>query len=224
MKDIIKTRPLLTDELLRGYADQDAATVHEAMGRRGAMVHTIRPVSPEMRCVGRALTVKCHPGDNLMLIKAVSMARAGDVIVADMGSGIDNGPFGEVLAVECLHRGVAGLVVTCGVRDSAALVARGFPVFSAGISVFGTAKATKGSIGHPVVVGGICVHSGDLVLGDRDGVVVVPFDEAETVLEAANRRRESEAVTMQRLERGESLFDIYQYQKAFDRLGVTEEE
>lgn len=215
---------MLSHELLHGYAEQDAATVHEAMGKRGAMVHTIRPVSPEMRCVGRALTVKCHPGDNLMLIKAVSMAREGDVIVADMGNITDNGPFGEVLAVECLHRGVAGLVVSCGVRDSAALVTRGFPVFSSGISVFGTAKATKGSVNHPVVVGGIPVRPGDLVLGDRDGVVVVPFEEAQSVLDAANKRRESEAVIMQRLESGESLFDIYQYQKTFDRLGVTEEE
>ena len=224
MKDIIKIRPLLTDAVLQGYAAQDVATVHEAMGKRGAMVHTIRPVSPEMRCVGRALTVKCHPGDNLMLIKAVSMAKPGDVIVADMGNIIDNGPFGEVLAVECLHRGVAGLVLSCGIRDTSALVSRGFSAFSAGVSVFGTAKATKGSINHDVIVGGVLVQPGDLVLGDRDGVVVVPFEEAQTVLEAANKRRDGEAVTMQRLENGESLFDIYQYQAVFDRLGITEEE
>lgn len=224
MKDIIKTRPMLSDELLQSYAQQDVATVHEAMGKRGAMVHTIRPISDNMRCAGRALTVKCHAGDNLMLIKAVSMAQPGDVIVADMGNIVDNGPFGEVLAVECLHRGVAGLVVSCGVRDSSAIVAREFPVFSAGISVFGTEKAVKGSINHPVIVGNVFVRPGDMVLGDSDGIVVVPFEEAQRTIEEANKRRDKEAVVMQRLENGESLFDIYQYRKVFDALGVTEEE
>ena len=100
---------------------------------------------------------------------------------------------------------------------------RNFPVFSAGVSVFGTAKASKGTINHPVVVGGVTVNPGDIVLGDRDGVVVIPFDEAETVATAAEKRRAGEAVTMERLQKGESLFDIYNYQKTFDALGITEE-
>lgn len=221
--DVIKTRPMVDGGVLDRLAKLDVATVHEAMGKKGAMTHDIRPVDDKMKLCGRALTVKCHPGDNIMLIKAVSMAKSGDVIVADMGNIIDNGPFGEVLAVDCVSHGCAGLVVSCSVRDSEALVDMNFPVFSAGISVFGTSKATKGTVNHPVVVGGVLVNPGDIILGDRDGVVVIPFDEAEKTIEAANKRRNSEAAVMERLRNGESLFDIYHYQKVFDSLGVTEE-
>ena len=93
-----------------------------------------------------------------------------------------------------------------------------------GVSVFGTAKASKGTVNHDVIVGGVLVHPGDIVLGDRDGVVVIPLEEAEQTLAACRRRSGSEAVVMQRLQGGESLFDIYGYQKVFDALGVTEEE
>lgn len=222
--DVLKTRSLIREELLTQIANQDVATVHEAMGKKGAMTYNIKPIENNMKCCGRALTVKCHPGDNIMLIKAASMAKPGDVIVADMGHIINNGPFGEVLAVECAQKGVAGLVVTCSVRDSEALTKMNFPVFSAGVSVFGTSKATKGTINHPVICGGVMVNPGDIVLGDRDGVVVIPYEEAEKTLEAANNRRDGEAVIMKRLKNGESLFDIYDYQKVFDRLNVTEEE
>ena len=224
MYDVIRTRPMVEESLRLRVADSDAATIHEAMGKRGAMNHTIRPIAGGMKCCGRALTVKCHPGDNLMLIKAVSMAQPGDVIVADMGHIIDNGPFGEVLAVECISKKLAGLVLSCSVRDSTAIIRRQFPVFAAGISVFGTSKAVKGSINHPVTVGDITVYPGDLVLGDDDGVVVIPSKEVEEVLAAAEQRTAGEAVTMKRLMDGESLFDIYGYQKVFDVLGITEEE
>lgn len=223
MPDIIKRRVELPEDILMRFQSQDVATVHEAMGRRGAMGHEIKPVDRSMRTCGRALTVHCQAGDNLMLIKAVQMAHAGDVIVADMGAIVNNGPFGEVLAVECIRKQVAGLVVSCSVRDSQALIRRGFPVFSAGLSVFGTVKSSKGQINHPVVVGGVVVRPGDLILGDADGVVAIPWEDAAEVLCAADKRCEKESVIMKRLEQGESLFDIYGYQRVFDALGVTEE-
>ena len=221
--DIFRTRPMISDALLLRLGELDVATLHEAMGKRGAMVHEIKPLAPDMKCCGRALTVKCHSGDNLMLIKAVSMAQPGDVIVADMGRIVDNGPFGEVLAVECIARGCTGLVVTCSVRDSEAIVGHGFPVFSAGISVFGTAKASPGTINHPVVVGQVQVCPGDVVVGDRDGVVVVPAGEAQQTLEKAEKRRASEAQVMEKLRAGASLFELYGYQKVFEALGISEE-
>ena len=223
MTDIITSRPIVPEPLLNQLSQLDVATVHEAMGRRGAMVHQIKPLDRMMRVCGRALTVRCPSGDNLMLIKAVQMAKANDVIVADMGPIINNGPFGEVLAVECMTREAAGLVISCSVRDSAALIGKQFPVFSAGISVFGTAKASKGLINHPVVVGSILVNPGDIVLGDSDGVVVIPFAEAEATFEKADARKTKESVVMKRLSEGESLFDIYDYRQVFEQLNVTEE-
>lgn len=223
MVNVIKTIPRCGDELLARYQGQASATVHEAMGRRNAMDPAIKPLDRSMRLAGRALTVRCHTGDNLMLIKAISMAQKGDVIVADMGNAVANGPFGEVLAVECVTKGLAGLIVNCAVRDSQEIIQLGFPVFSAQICISGTAKATLGTINHPISCGGVIVNPGDVIVADADGVVIVPLDEAEDVLNAANARTAKEAEVMKRLRAGESLFDIYGYQKVFDSLNCTEE-
>lgn len=215
--------PRCDPTLLRAYEGQAAATVHEAMGRRGALDPAIKPLAADMTVCGRALTVRCHTGDNLMLVKAVSMAGPGDVIVADMGSAVASGPFGEVLAVECMARGAAGLVVSCTVRDSREIIRMGFPVFSAGLCVRGTAKATLGTINHPICIGGEIVRPGDLIVGDADGVVVVPLEEAPDILRLAEERTAKEAAVMDRLRAGESLFDIYGYQRVFDSLHCVEE-
>ena len=134
-KDIVKTRPMVSDKVLEGFKSMDVATVHEAMGKRGAMTHDVKGIDRKMKCCGRAFTVKCHPGDNIMLIKAASMAATGDVIVGDMGHITENGPFGEIAAIACQERGVEGLVVSCSVRDTEEITELGFPVFSTGVSV-----------------------------------------------------------------------------------------
>lgn len=223
MVDIKKNAPLYEGELFKEFRTQPVATVHEAMGRRGAMDPCIKPIVRTMRLCGQALTVSCHAGDNLMLIKAVHMARPNDVIVADMGAANDSGPFGEVLAVECITKGVAGLVLSCAVRDSSEIEQLGFPVFSNGICVKGTAKATLGSINHPICCGGQIVNPGDIVLGDADGVVIVPRAEVEEVLKASLERTAKEADIIKRLQKGESLFDIYGYQEILDHLNCIEE-
>lgn len=221
---IMRTRPQLPERTLEALRREDVATIHEAMGRRGAMNGTVKPLADGMKTCGPALTVKCHPGDNLMLIKAISMAQPGDVIVTDMGGLIHSGPFGEVLAVECVAKKVAGLIFSCMVRDSAAIKRLGLPVFSSGRCVEGTAKATLGAINHPVVCGGLVVNPGDVVLGDDDGVVAVPAAEAAATLQKATERREKEETVMARLRAGESLFDIYGYQAVLDSLHCREED
>ena len=221
--NIIKNIPQSDPELVRQLAACSVATVHEALGKIGALDGAIRPLDRTRKLCGRAVTVKCHPADNLMLIKAVSMAQPGDVIVLDAGDCRNAGPFGEVLAVDCMAHGIAGLVTSGSVRDTEAIVRRGFPVFSAGVSVRGTAKATLGEINHPVTVGGILVYPGDYVLGDADGVVIVPHDRIAEAVELSNAREAKEQKVMERLQNGECLFDIYGYQSTLDRLGCTEE-
>lgn len=223
MINIKNHAPAIDEEILAGLRLQPAATVHEAMGRRGALDPAIKPVSRSMKVCGQALTVSCHTGDNLMLIKAISMAHLGDVIIADMGAASDSGPFGEVLAVECAAKGLAGLVVSCAVRDSLEIEKLGFPVFSKGLCIKGTAKATLGTINHPICCGGQTVYPGDIVIGDADGVVIVPYGEASEVLRASEERTAKEEKVMERLRMGESLFDIYGYQKVMDALNCTEE-
>lgn len=223
MLDIKKNVPMYDSVILEEFKTQPSATIHEAMGRRGALNPEIKPIVRSMKTCGQALTVRCHTGDNLMLIKAISMARPGDVIVADMGAAEDSGPFGEVLAVECVTKGIAGLVLSCAVRDSREIEKLGFPVFSNGLCIKGTAKATLGTINQPISCGGQIVSPGDIVVGDADGVVIVPREEAKEVLKAAKARTKKEEKIMERLRAGESLFDIYGYQEVMSRLNCMEE-
>lgn len=222
--DIVKHIPASNMELVRQLASCSVATVHEALGKIGALDGAIRPLDRHMKLCGRALTVACHPSDNLMLIKAVSMASPGDVIVMDAGDCLNAGPFGEVMAVDCLAHSVAGFVTSGSVRDTEAIVERGFPVFCRGVSVRGTAKESLGKINHPVSVGGVIVYPGDYVLGDADGVVVVPHDRIAEAIEVSVKREEKEKKVMERLMHGEHLFDIYGYQTNLDRIGCSEED
>ncbi|MCI1034823.1 4-carboxy-4-hydroxy-2-oxoadipate aldolase/oxaloacetate decarboxylase [Raoultella terrigena] len=223
MFNVLHQRPLVNKEIIEKLRVEDVATVHEAMGRRGAMTNSVRPLADGMKFCGRALTVKCHPADNLMLIKAINMATKDDVLVVDMGDLVNSGPFGEVLALECVVKQVSGLVFSCTVRDSAAIKKLGLPVFSNGRCVEGTVKATLGYINHPISVAGALVYPGDVIMGDDDGVVVIPHADAESALIESVARREKEAVVMNRIKDGESVFDIYSYQKILDRLYCTEE-
>lgn len=223
MVHIIHKIPRCSDEMVEEYRKQASATVHEAMGRRGAMDPAIKPLAKGMKVAGRAITVKCHPADNVMIVKAISMAKENDVIVVDMGGLEDIGPFGGVLATECKTKKLGGLVFNCCVRDSAEIIAMGLPVFSTGLCIRGTMKTVLGTINHPMSCGDQIINPGDMILGDDDGVVVIPYGELDSVLEAAKAREAKETVYMERLRSGESAFDIYGYQKLFDKLGCVEE-
>lgn len=195
-------------ETLEGLALQAASTVYEAAGRIGAMRGTIRPIGSGLRLCGLALPVRCQPADNLTLHAAVAQAQPGEVIVADVGAFTEAGHWGEVLTVAAQSRGVAGLVIDGGVRDVAAAQLRAFPVFAGGISMKATVKDVLGTIGQPIVCGGVVVHLGDVVLGDDDGVVVLPRDVAASALQASIAREAAEGEVMRRLAAGELTLDI----------------
>jgi 4-hydroxy-4-methyl-2-oxoglutarate aldolase len=192
------------------FAQQAASTVYEAAGRTGALASYIRPIHPGTRLFGRALTVRCQPGDNLTLHAAVAVAQPGDVIVADAGAFAEAGHWGEVLTVAAMQRGVAGLVIDGSVRDVAAAAKRGFPVYSHGVCMKAALKVALGTLQQPIVCAGALVHPGDLVLGDDDGVVVVRPDRAAEVLAAAQAREDAEVGIMARLAQGEVTLDILQ--------------
>jgi 4-hydroxy-4-methyl-2-oxoglutarate aldolase len=159
-----------------------------------------------------------------MFIKAISLASEGDVIVLNPGRVINAGPFGEVLAVECLTKKLGGLVTSGSVRDSQAVAALGFPVFSAALSVCGTSKASLGTINRTISCGDVVINPGDIILGDDDGVVAIELEDAEQTLKACCEREEKEKKVIQRIKAGESLWDIYGYQAVLDRLGCREQE
>src|SRR5262245_16645289 len=169
-----------------------AATLGESGGR--AMRNCVRAAWPGAVLAAPAFPVRCAPGDNLAIHVGVTRAPAGSALVVDVGDERELGYWGEVLTTAAEARGVAGLVIDGCVRDVAALEAHSFPVFSTGLALRGATKQRAGAIGRGsgAVVGDVPVESGDWVVGDRDGVVVVPGDAFAEVVAAGRARAETE--------------------------------
>lgn len=206
--------------LIQRLGECGVATVHEAQGRTGLLRPYMRPIYPTARVAGSAVTVLCGPGDNLMIHAAVAVVRPGDVLVVATTSESADGMFGELLAESCRAHGVAGLIIDSGVRDTAELTAMNFPVWSRAISAQGTSKTIAGSVNLPIVCAGTRVQPGDVIVGDADGVVVVPRESTASVVEAANQRLEKEAKTRERLKAGELGLDIYGLRDVLAQRGV----
>ncbi len=187
------------------------ATLHEAGGKIGALPSAIKPIAPGMSLAGAALTVQSPPGDNLWLHRALDIARPGDVMVVHCSGAHEHGYWGEIMATMAQARGLAGLVIDGCVRDGALLAAMGFAVFARGLCIRGTGKdfGATGWINHPVWMGDVVVHAGDLIVGDGDGVVSVPQARAAEVVAKGRRREADEADILQRLKDGASTLDIY---------------
>ena len=173
--------------LLEAFGKLPTATISDALGRHGAMNVSIQPLYHDISMVGCALTVLCFPGDNIMTHRALQMVQPGDVLVIDEG-GHDTGCFGHKSAMLARAKGGTGVVMSGCTRDARELRADRFPVFCKGVSPRAPQKNTPGSINVPVHVGGIVVQAGDIVVGDDDGVVVVPLSSARDVLTRAQAR------------------------------------
>lgn len=206
--------------IVRQLGQFGVATVHEAQRRAGLMQPYLRPIYPAARAAGSAITVLCHPGDNLMIHAAIEFCREGDVLVVATSSASTDGMFGELLAVSARAHGVAGLVIDAGVRDTTDLTAMAFPVWSRAVSARGTVKATAGSVNVPIVCAGQLVHPGDVIVADADGVAVVARDAAAEVAALAGERFEKENKTRERLRAGELGVDIYGLRAKLEQLGV----
>ena len=200
-----------TAGLLERAAALSSATLHEAAGRAGALPAALKPLHPEMRMAGRALPVRCPAGDNLRCHRSRVEASARDVLVVDVGAGVEFGYWGEIMATAAIARGLAGLVITGGVRDSRRLVELGLPTFARTIAIQGTGKnpAGDGAVGEPLRLGEIVARRGDLIVGDADGVVCLPWERAAEVIGASERRDAAEADIIAKIRAGASTLDVY---------------
>jgi RraA family protein len=178
------------------------AHLSDNMNRLHAVAAGIRPCHKRGRLLGPALTVKVPPGDNLMVHKAIDIARAGDVIVVDAGGATAQAIIGEIMSNHAASRGVAGMVIDGAIRDAGALGASTFPVYARGVTHRGPYKNGPGEINTPVVIGGAVINPGDIIVGDEDGLLALPQDIAAGVIRLAKLQAAKEAAVLKAIRKG----------------------
>jgi 4-hydroxy-4-methyl-2-oxoglutarate aldolase len=179
-----------------------------ALADVGAMKSSISPLFRGAKFVGPAKTARILPGENAAIHRAVHTAKRGDILVVDGGGNTSFGPFGDILTTCCQNQGIAGAVIDSTIRDTEEIRALRFPVFCLGAHPAATGKSDPGEIDITIVCGGVRVRPGDFIVGDDDGVVVVPQELAQEVADRAAVVAGKEELIMARLAGGETTFEI----------------
>lgn len=179
------------DEVRRA-AEFQAAILADVAGRRGTLHGRIKPLATRMKVAGPAITVEVRPGDNLAIHAALAIAQPGDVIVVDGKGDLSCALIGEIMSTQAAASGIAGIIIDGAVRDADALSVGAFPVFAAGLNPCGPTKSIAGRVNYPVSVAGAAIAPGDLIIGDADGVVVLPREEVSQLLVLAQQKLDTE--------------------------------
>ncbi|MFJ2982715.1 MULTISPECIES: RraA family protein [unclassified Pseudomonas] len=178
------------------------ANISDSMGRMAAGGTRLRPYHEGGYMVGSAITVKARPGDNLMLHYALNIAEAGDVIVVDAGGDLTNALIGELMLRFAEKKGLAGVVIDGAIRDLESIEKSSLPVYAAGVTHRGPYKDGPGEINVSIAIDGMVVHPGDLIVGDKDGVLSIPYDQIEFVYELASKRHQDEIAKLAAIDSG----------------------
>ena len=200
---IFKRNRQVSAQLVDAFRGLPVANISDCMTRMTAGGPRLRPMHNGKPLAGPALTVKCRPGDNLMIHKALTMAQPGDVIVVDAGGDLTNALFGEIMVATAVKIGVAGVVLNGAVRDSEEIGRGDFPLYAAGVTHRGPYKDGPGEINVPIAIDGMVIHPGDLIVGDADGLLCVPYDDAEQLLAATHKKMEAEKKTLSDIAAGQ---------------------
>ena len=202
-------------DLIKQLSQFSAATVHEALGKYGNLPSAIKPISSTMKVCGPAYTVKTMPGDNILLHRAYAYAKPGDVIIANCSGFYEAGYWGDLMSLGAKTKGINGLVIDGCVRDADDIEAMGFPVFSRGLCILGTSNHGDGFLNEPIVIGDVLINPGDIIIGDRDGVVVVPQNRITEAIEKSAAREAKEENVRRQLREGKTSLQIYGWDKQF---------
>ena len=197
-----RTRQVSAD-LAEAFRALPVANVSDCMSRMFAGGTTLRPIHTHaMTLSGPALTVRCRPGDNLVLHYALDHATPGDVIVVDAGGEVTTAIMGEIMVAIAQKRGIAGIIINGAIRDADEIRSMKFPVYAAGITHRGPYKDGPGEMNTPISISGMTIEPGDLILGDGDGILSVPYEQAEALLTAARAKYDAEQVELRQIAEG----------------------
>src|SRR5688572_7963145 len=185
------------------------ATIHEALGKSGNLPSAIKPIARGMKVCGPAYTVQTIACDNKIIHRAYANASRGDVLVVHCSDYYEAGYWGDLMSLGAKTKGIAGLVIDACVRDADDIETMNFPVFSRGLCIRGTSSLEGGTLNATIVVGGVTINPGDIIVGDRDGVVVVPKELLAETIEKAKAREIREESIREQLRQGKTSIQIY---------------
>lgn len=224
MHRIVKEINRLSPELTSEFSGIPTSILSDVTGNTGITMDSgITPLSPDVPLAGSALTVNASPGDNLIIHKAITLAEPGDVLVIDGDGYVETAFIGDLMAETCKVQGIRGVVVDGAVRDKADIRSLEYPVYARGIHPEGPNKADPGSINVPVSCGGVSVNPGDLIVGDGDGIAVLPPDNLDSVLQDAEEKLAGEESTRQEIKDGKMSYYKSGYDDLFEDLDIYEE-
>jgi 4-hydroxy-4-methyl-2-oxoglutarate aldolase len=204
---------------MQAFAGVPTGYVIDALGGRGGLDYRIKPLAPQSRpLVGVAMTCHCGPADNLALFGAIATAQPGDILVAATDAFTATSVTGDLLLGMAKNRGILGLVTDGLVRDLVGVLGVGLPVYCAGVTPNSPARNGPGTVGRPVVMSGVAIAPGDIVLADNDGVVIVPRQDAETVIGKLVEVRAAEAALEAKVKAGLEVPDFVQAILNSDRV------
>jgi len=190
-------------DLIAKYREIPAAVVGDCMARIQATPAVLRPMHARGTVLaGPAYTVKTRPGDNLFVHKAIDLAEPGDIIVVDAGGALDNALVGEMMLTHAETRGIGGVIIYGAIRDSGHVGNHPFPVYAAGVTLRGPFQSGPGHVNVPISIGSMVIEPGDLLLGDQDGVICVPYAECDSLYPDALKRFEGENAQRERVRNG----------------------